>query len=92
MEAVEALKVKETSAVGGSILSSDPNERRRALKDIFFRLPAKPAIRFIYSYIIRRGFLDGRAGFTYAVLLAMYEFMISCKVVELKRRAKGMPI
>ena len=92
MEAIEAIKVQETRAVTGSIFSKDPNVRRRALKDIFFRMPAKPAIRFLYSYVVRRGFLDGRAGFTYAVLLATYEFMIACKVRELKRRNAGLPV
>ena len=62
-----------------SVWSKDPNERRRALKDIFFRLPARPLLKFAYYYAWRRGFLDGRAGFTYATLQAIYEYMIACK-------------
>jgi len=92
MEAVEALKVQSTRKAGGSLLSSDPTERRRVLKDLFVRMPAKPAIRFLYSYIWRRGFLDGNAGFTYALLISFYEYMISCKTAELKRRERGLPI
>src|SRR5205809_1933650 len=38
-------------------------ERRRALKTrIWYRLPFRPAIRFMWMYVVKRGFLDGRAG------------------------------
>ncbi len=92
MEATEAMKVETVRLPPGAVLSRDPNMRRRALKDLFFRLPARPLVRFLYSYCWRRGFLDGRAGFTYAVLLSFYEFLISCKVRELKRRGRGLPL
>jgi glycosyltransferase involved in cell wall biosynthesis len=92
MEAIEALKAQTEKRIEGSLFSQDPNERRRALKDIFFHLPARPLVRFLYSYIWRRGFLDGRAGFTYATLLAFYEYLISCKTHELRRRALGLAI
>jgi glycosyltransferase involved in cell wall biosynthesis len=91
MEAIEAAKVRETRT-SGSVWSRDPNERRRALKDIFFQLPARPLIKFLYYYGWRRGFLDGRAGFTYATLQAFYEYLIVCKGVELERHRRGLPI
>lgn len=92
MEAVEAAKVREHRSASGSLFSRDPNERRRALKDIFFQLPARPVVKFLYYYGWRRGFLDGRAGFTYATLQAMYEYMIVCKGAELERRRRGLPV
>ena len=95
MEAIEAAKVREQAehrAASGSLWSRDPNERRRALKDIFFRMPARPLLKFLYYYGWRRGFLDGRAGFTYATLQAIYEYMIDCKGVELERRRRGLPV
>ena len=69
--------------------SSDPNVRRRALKEVFSRLPARPLIKFVHYFVLRRGFLDGRAGFRYATLQAIYEYMISCKYDELKRKNSG---
>ena len=66
--------------------------RRRALKEVFFRMPARPAVKFLYYYLWRRGFLDGRPGFTYATLQAFYEYMIECKRRELLRRAEGLPV
>jgi glycosyltransferase involved in cell wall biosynthesis len=92
MEAIEAEKVRGERTSSGSLWSRDPNERRRALKDIFFRMPARPLVKFFYYYAWRRGFLDGRAGFTYASLQAMYEYMIACKGVELERRRRGLPV
>src|SRR5262249_5320163 len=63
MEAIEASKTTERTPIGfASILSGDPNVRRRALKEVFFRMPARPTIKFLYYYGWRRGFLDGRAG------------------------------
>jgi len=96
MEAVEAAKVRVRAdgspATTATVWSKDPNERRRAFKDLFFRLPARPLVKFIYYYAWRRGFLDGRAGFTYATLQAIYEYMIACKGVELERRRRGLPV
>jgi len=93
MEALEADKAREQQpGAPGAIWSKDPNERRRALKDLFFRLPARPLIKFLYYYGWRRGFLDGRAGLTYAMLQAMYEYMIAAKGVELERRRRGLPV
>jgi glycosyltransferase involved in cell wall biosynthesis len=92
MEALEATKVPGRQGGGGHLWSTDPNERRRALKDIFFRLPARPLLKFLYYYCWRRGFLDGRAGLSYASLQAIYEYMIECKSWELERRRRGLPV
>jgi glycosyltransferase involved in cell wall biosynthesis len=95
LEAMEVAKLRQGATPEGpkaSVWSKDPNERRRVLKDIFFRLPARPLIKFAYYYGWRRGFLDGRAGFTYATLQAFYEYMIACKGAELERRRRGLPV
>lgn len=47
--------------------------RRRALKRLSYALPGRPALRFVYQYLLRGGFLDGGAGFRYCRLLARYE-------------------
>ena len=36
--------------------------RRRKLKNFSRRLPLRPLLRFLYSYVWKLGFLDGRAG------------------------------
>jgi hypothetical protein len=59
-------------------------ERRRALKSFASCLPLvlRPLARFLYIYLWRRGFLDRRAGLVYAVMLSVYEGMISVFVYE----------
>lgn len=59
-------------------------ERRRALKDLSLRLPFRPLIRFVYMYFFLGGVLDGRAGFTWCVLQAFYEYLILIKVWEIQ--------
>ena len=58
--------------------------RRRALKSFSSWLPLalRPLARFFYVYLWRRGFLDGRAGLIYAVMLSVYEGMICVLVYE----------
>lgn len=69
----------------GNLFSSDRNTRRLELKNISFRMPMRPMLKFFYMYVLGRGFLDGRAGWTYCRLQAMYEYMIVLKVRELNR-------
>lgn len=92
-EAAEAIK----SARGGTLrvrdlVTADPVRRRRALKELSWRMPLRPLLRFLYMYVLRLGFLDGWAGFTYCRLIAIYEYMIDLKVKELRRREQGLPI
>ncbi|GAA6623652.1 glycosyltransferase family 2 protein [Scytonema sp. NUACC26] len=63
-------------------------ERRRALKDLSLRLPARPLIRFVYMYFVLGGCLDGYPGFTWCVLQTFYEYLILLKVWEIR----NMPI
>jgi hypothetical protein len=48
------------------------------------RLPFKPLLRFIIFYVIRLGFLDGKAGYIYGRLLSQYEYQIGVKLFELR--------
>ncbi|RNE62602.1 glycosyltransferase family 2 protein [Cryobacterium tepidiphilum] len=61
---------------------------------LFDKVPFKPLIFFLYSYILRRGFLDGRAGLDYALALAMYYWQIALKLQELRsgEAAHGTPV
>lgn len=92
-EAAEAIKSVQSGGLRlADVLSSDPVRRRRAFKELSWRMPLRPLLRFLYMYVLRLGFLDGRAGFTYCRLIAIYEYMIDLKVKELRRRKQGLPI
>lgn len=87
-EAIEASRSKPLSARrAADVFARDPNLRRRALKEVFLRVPMRPAVKFIYYYLVRRGFLDGRPGLIYASLQAIYEYLILLKTMELEVRA-----
>ncbi|MBT9609767.1 MAG: glycosyltransferase family 2 protein [Aquabacterium sp.] len=68
-----------------ALTAGDFHERRFHQKELFYRLPLRPFIKFLLLYIGKRGFLDGKAGLRYAMLQAIYEYMIVLKVDELNR-------
>jgi hypothetical protein len=55
---------------------------RRRLKKCAARLPMRPLIRFLYAYVLRLGFLDGRPGLIFCGLLACYDFLVSANRYE----------
>jgi glycosyltransferase involved in cell wall biosynthesis len=63
--------------------AKDFNERRFHQKELFYRVPLRPFLKFVLLYVGRAGFLDGRAGLTYAVLQSIYEYFIVLKSREL---------
>jgi glycosyltransferase involved in cell wall biosynthesis len=66
--------------------SGEAMTRKRALKSWFVRLPCRPWIKFVYLYILKRGFLDGYPGLIYCRLQMLYESMITIKMSELERK------
>ena len=92
---MEALAKVRNSGVRLSVKSltcADPVERRRALKRLAYRLPMRPALVFLYWYVFRLGFLDGRAGFAFSSMRATYELIIDLKVMEAERHRSGSPV
>ena len=65
----------------------DFHTRRLHQKALFYKLPARPLLKWLYMVVVRRSFLDGWAGMTYATLQAIYEYFIVLKVNELKRKS-----
>ncbi len=52
---------------------------RRKLKRVARRFPFPHWLRFLYHYVLRRGFLDGAEGYIFCHMLAEYEFWIWAK-------------
>ena len=69
------------------LFAADRLRRRRALKQLSYALPGRPILRFVYQYLLRRGFLDGRPGLRYCRLLARYEAFTT----EELRRLRATP-
>lgn len=73
------------------MFGGDPTSRRRAVKRLASRLPFRPTLRFLYAYVVRRGFLDGLAGLRYARMLATYQYFIEMNTMELDAIAERDP-
>lgn len=72
-------------SVRTALRSRDFHERRLHQKALFYRLPGRPLVKWLYMVLWRRAVLDGRAGLTYATLQAIYEYLIVVKTRELRR-------
>jgi hypothetical protein len=87
-EAAEFLaRPRENGSLARGLFAADALVRRRALKILGQHLPARGVLRFIYQYVLRRGFLDGRAGFSYCLLLSRYEHWIAAEIRRQRRQA-----
>ncbi|MHC5005173.1 MAG: glycosyltransferase family 2 protein, partial [Planctomycetota bacterium] len=87
--ALEALQVLEQPADWSwrDLVCSDPVKRRRAWKEFSHNIPFRPQLRRFYMLFVLGGILEGRAGRTYARMIAIYEQMITLKLRTL--RASG---
>jgi len=79
VELIERLR-KEPLHLGD--LLRDAVRRRRCLKRLAARLGFRPLLRFLYLYVVRAGFLDGRAGLLYCLLRVAHEIHITVKIAE----------
>ena len=73
----------------GELISTDPLVRKMALKRVSWRLPFRPAIYFVYSYLLGGGFLDGIAGFRFCVMRSQYQKMVVKNKTRLKKERKS---
>jgi glycosyltransferase involved in cell wall biosynthesis len=87
-EASELVKERNAGVKIASIAeirtSDHAVSNRRRIKQVANRLPLmlRPFGRFIYVYILKRGFLDGGLGLFYSFMLAVYEGMIAILALE----------
>jgi glycosyltransferase involved in cell wall biosynthesis len=67
-----------------SLQSKEVGKLRR-LKQLSQQLPCRPFFRFLYVYLWQQGFLDGKEGYHFARLHAVYEYLCVVKTLELKK-------
>jgi glycosyltransferase involved in cell wall biosynthesis len=63
---------------------------RQRLRRVARRLPFRPTLRFLYSYVLRGGFLDGYPGYALSRLMATYELLSVLKAGEMRRGEAGL--
>ena len=70
----------ERSGAWVSLLASPIHRKRWVRERIWPWVPGKPLVLFVYMYVLRRGFLDGRAGLVLCIFHAFQEFMVGLKL------------
>ncbi|MBP2296722.1 glycosyltransferase family 2 protein [Azospirillum rugosum] len=58
---------------------------RRWLKRVLHRAPGRPMLVFLHAYLLRLGFLDGRAGLHHALARAFYYWQVGVKMRDAGR-------
>lgn len=84
-------RVAVEQASGAGQLQDGSVRGRRRLKRLVRRLPFRPTLRFLWVYVIQRGFLDGYPGYLFARLHATYEFLSAAKTWELRHVSNVPP-
>lgn len=69
-----------------ALLSKDFSEKRYHQKGLFYKIPGRHILKWLYMVIWRRAFLDGKDGLIYATLQAIYEYFIILKTKEMTAR------
>lgn len=64
------------------LFSTNASNRRRGLRSLARKLPARGTMRFLYQYVFKRGFLDGAAGLRFCRMMACYESIITIRKSE----------
>jgi glycosyltransferase involved in cell wall biosynthesis len=98
MESNEWVKLAtggDGSARAGRLFRNLLKYRLYLRRDVWPRLPFKPAVRFVWMYFFKLGILDGKAGWHLANLMASYEYMIQLLYLEkmdaIRRKRAGLP-
>jgi len=69
-------------------LFGDEQERRRFLKALAIRIPFEPQLWFLYHYLLRLGFLEGKPGLIASQIRASYIAQVRAKLYELRQQLR----
>ncbi len=76
------LDIPSENIRAGSFLGNWADRRRAIKSHIWMRLPGRPLLRFLWLYLVRQGFRDGREGLFYCALISWYDLLINAKALE----------
>lgn len=81
LEATNLIQGNLTGGIKPRFFGS-PIERRMWLRKLYYLLPGRPLLYFLYRYFLRLGLLDGWTGFRFAFLHASFLYWIDLKRAE----------
>ena len=85
---LEAEERLQTNFKPQDMLSKDQSIRKEAIKQYMSKIPGWPILRFIHSFFLKGGILEGIPGLLYSVNISIYEYMIQLKMLESKLVSK----
>ncbi|MEX2217393.1 MAG: glycosyltransferase family 2 protein [Phycisphaerales bacterium] len=86
-EIFRASRGESSEQFEGRLFGTAPQRRRWIKRHIYARVRPKWLFRFLYSYIVKLGFLDGVNGLRFCLFISAYELLIDLKLVELRVEA-----
>lgn len=89
LEALQAVRSCQEPLQWRRLFDGNPVARRRAWKELSFRIPCRPQVRWFVTMFVLGGVLEGRAGWSYARLLTVYEQMTTLKLRLLRSHQRG---
>ncbi len=84
----EGLTGKPETAIKPSLFG-DVQQRRRFLKLVAMRIPFEPWLWFLYHFVVRLGFLEGRRGFIASQIRIQYIANVRAKLWEMRYGRRG---
>ena len=84
---LEAEARLSTPLVWKDLFNRHSSRRAIALKLLLTRLPGWPLLRFLWMYVAKLGFLEGKAGAAYCRGIAIYERNVRIRMAERKQGA-----
>lgn len=87
MEAVEIHRLltggEQRKTIAARAIARGPHLRRMMKEAAYRYVPCRPLFTFMWMYVIRAGFLDGRVGFRYCLLKSVADYLTDLKLLEL---------
>jgi len=95
-DAIDMLNLKygflDYESIPSKLLGTQEQRKRWIKEKIYANMPlfVRPFLYFVYRYIIKLGFLDGREALIWHVLQGFwYRFLIDAKIYEIQKRARS---
>ncbi len=85
-EAKFELEQEARSPAALSLFASDPLVRRAALKHLASRAPGRAITYFLYSYLLRGGYRDGRDGLVFCTMRALFQQLVVIEKYDMLRK------
>lgn len=82
------MSTKHKSEIRSSLFGNAV-ERTNFFERWYRRMPFRPLLIFLYMYVLKLGIIDGRIGFHYCMLRAIFFYLIDLKMLE--ARLTGRP-